>query len=142
MNSEPVQWSEEKQKALQKNLIGRWADDIWIFTSSNQSKRRQRAYLRFTLSSLSLKTEIKYAVWSKFDSGECKMNASHVHLSAVLSCLTEWFNHFDPPIRSLMEKTLEEWETSFRDYLIQTKRFKYSKYKDLSATQEIIEYSG
>src|SRR5260370_1574468 len=138
MNSEPVHWSEEKQRSLQEHLVGKWADDIWIFMSSNP--KRGPRYLRFTLDSPSLKTEIKYAIWSKFDTGERKMNATHHDLIVALSYLIDWLNHYTPQIQSLMERMLEEWEMSFRDDLIRTGGLRNQRVKALSATQEYVEY--
>jgi len=138
MNSEPAQWSEEKLKSLQEHLVGRWAEDIWIFAPSN--RKHSTRYLRFTLSSPSLKTEIKYAIWSKFDTGKCKMNASQSHFITTLSYLIDWLNLYTPPIQSLMEKTLEEWEMSFRDYLIRTGGLRKKRILGLSTTQEYVEY--
>ncbi len=140
MNSEPVQWSEEKQKALQELLVGSWAEDTWIFTPSN--RKRSTRYLRFMLSSPSLKTEVKYAIWKKFDTGRCKINADHGEFVTSLTLLMEWLNHYTPSIQSLMEKTLEEWELSFRDYLKQSGHFKHRKKKSLLANQEYIEYAA
>jgi len=137
MNNEPVQWSEEKQKSLQDLLVGRWAEDIWIFTPSNE--KRRPSYLRFTLNSPSLKAEIKYALWNKFDTGRRKINARHDDLIAGLSLIMEWLNHYTPPVQSLMEKALAEWELSFREYLKQSGRFKYRKDKALLANQEFVE---
>jgi integrase len=139
-SSEPTQWSVEKQQSLQGLLVGRWAADTWIFTPANP--KRNRRYLRFALSSPSLKTEIKYAIWRKFDSGERKIDASQDDLITALSDLIEWFNHCTPPVQSLMEKTLEEWESSYRDYLIQAGQLRSLRLKSLLVTQEYVEYSG
>jgi integrase/recombinase XerD len=139
MNSEPVQWSEEKQNALQEHLVGRWAEDIWIFTPSNP--KRSRGYLRFTLSSPSLKTEVKYAIWNKFSIGEHKVDSQQSELCWVLPHLIDWLNHYTQSIQSLMEKTIEEWEMSLQDFLIQTGHLRIRKFKKLSATQEYLEYS-
>src|SRR5258708_5663375 len=122
MNSEPVQWSDEKQKSLQEHLVGSWAEDTWIFAPSDRERSPQ--YLRFTLNSPSLKTEVKYAVWNKFATGRRKIDAHQDDLIRGLSPLMEWLNHHTPPVQSLMEKTLAEWELSFQDYLKQTGRFK------------------
>src|SRR6266567_3224061 len=139
INKEPVQWSGEKQKSLQDQLVGRWAEDNWLFTPSDPT--RSPRYLRFTLGSPSLKTEVKYAIWKKFDTDRCKINSCQDALIAGLTLLIEWLNHYSPPVQSFMEKTLKEWELSFRDYLEQSGCFKLRKARVLRANQEYVEYS-
>lgn len=136
-DNELIHWSREKQKSLQEHLMDRWANDTWIFTGSNPKRHR---YLRFTINSPMLKTEVKYAIWSKFESGKRASHALHTDLIVNLSYLIDWLNHFIPLIQSLMEKTLKEWETSFRSYLTQTSSLRNPKVKVLSASQEYIKY--
>jgi len=40
MNTEPLQWSEEKQQGLQVHLTGMWALDTWELGGPNGKYRR------------------------------------------------------------------------------------------------------
>lgn len=138
-NSETVQWSVEKQKCLQDHLVGEWAEDIWVFAPTT-SKRSDKSYFRFTLASSSLKVEVKYALWSKFDSGEWKVHTQHGSQHRALHWLIRWLNSFIPPIHSFMDKSLEQWELSFRSYLVQYGSYRRPGFKHLNAEQEYVGY--
>jgi hypothetical protein len=68
-NHEAIPWPEERQKHLQEQLVGMWAEDTWIFTPTT-AKNSMKVHFHFTLLSPSLKVEVKYAMWRKFDSGQ------------------------------------------------------------------------
>jgi integrase len=137
-----MQWSEEKLKYLEKQLVNMWAEDVWTFSTPNAPKRDHHQYLRFALSSPSLKIEVKYAIWHKFDSGNMKINTDKRQLRAALGCVIEWLNQIDTPVRSLMDKSIEYWKGSLRTYLINTGRYRTRKYKGLAASQEYRESIG
>ncbi len=69
MDASAIEWSEEKQKNLQEQLTGFWTEDSWGFHLKDGKPQR---FLHFTVTSPSLKIELKYAFWRKFDSGEWK----------------------------------------------------------------------
>lgn len=142
MESTYVQWSEEKLKHLEKQLINMWAEDVWIFSIPSAPKRDHHQCLRFALTSPSLKIEVKYAIWHKFDSGKMKMSSGKRSIRAELGCVIEWLNPFDPPVRSLMDRSMEYWKESLRTYLINTGRYRTRIYKDLAASQEYRESFG
>jgi len=96
--------------------------------------------MRFALSSPSLKIEIKYAMWIKFDSGKRNIHTSPHDLISCLSSLINWLNHSASSLQSLMERTLEEWEISFRKYLVKNGGLRNPKAKALSASQVYVEY--
>jgi len=137
MKSEIILWSEDRQKRLQEHLVGTWANDVWLVTS--RSSRRAAVYLRFSINSIPLKLEIKYAVWSKFNSGQWKMERDQKSLRRELTLIIEWLNHFAQPIQSLMEKGLEEWEMSLRSYIVQMRQQHHRVQKNLLSTQEYVE---
>jgi integrase len=122
MNAEPVTWSEEKQKRLQGHLVGMWAEDIWELNDKRGTHRKR--YARFALVSSSLKTELKYAFWHKFDSGAWDVQGAHGRLASELKVLVAWFNQVTRTVSSLMEKPLEHWEWSLRSYLVETHQLK------------------
>src|SRR5258708_11139064 len=95
----------DRQSRLQEHLVGPCAKDVWLVTP--RSSKRDAVYLRFPVASFPLKIEIKYAIWSKFDSGQRKIGKDQRELRLELAFLIEWFNHFTSPIQSLMEKSLE-----------------------------------
>ena len=112
MNPELVCWSEEKQRHLQEQLTGFWAEDVWVFPIPSLEHRYYRVC--FILTSSSLNTEVKYAVWTKFNSGQWQLDGDHRALASDLKYLMKWFNQFTPPPHSLLEKPLEQWELAFR----------------------------
>src|SRR6266567_2289937 len=75
MNAEPGGWSEVKQRRLQEHLVGRWAQDTWDVVGLSSLSQGRKQYLHFSLTSTALKTELQYAVWSKFDSGEWRLGS-------------------------------------------------------------------
>jgi integrase/recombinase XerD len=138
MGSELVSWSAENQKRLQTRLCGMWAEDTWTFEPT--SPIYTRCCLRFALTSPSLKVELKYAVWSKLV-GRQKILSGYVrNLRVDLNRLLAWFNQLEPPVRSLMEKRLVQWEESLQAFLIQNGKLRQVKSKHLLATQQYVEY--
>lgn len=127
MNIEPVYWSQEKQQRLQERLIGCWALDTWELGSSKGGRR----YLHFSLTSPALKTELKYALWYKFDSGELDVKKRQDRLCQHFALLVTWLNQVAPATPSLLEKPLEYWEWSLRSYLIETSQFQQYRRKYL-----------
>ena len=137
MAGEPIRWSEERQKRLQGQLIGMWAEDTWIIVPTNPKHRGFS--LRFTLASPSLKVELKYALWNRLGGAQTKLSSDTHILQSQLDQLLEWLNGFTPPVRSLMDESLEQWEESLRSYLVQKGKLKRRKNRSLIATQESVE---
>jgi integrase len=136
MNSKFSLWSEKKQQRLQEDLKGMWADDVWVFL-----RRQEKRYLRFPLTSLSLKREVKYAVWRLFEDGQRIWGTDQSRLCADLKILAHWLNMVAPKAQSLLQKTLEAWEESLHAYLVEHGQFKQLRRKHLLATQEYAEYA-
>jgi len=140
VSNEIMPWTENGQRRLREPLDGPWADDVWLVTP--KSSMRDAVYLRFTIASIPLKLEMKYAVWSNFNCGKWSMGKDHRTLRGELTHIIRWLNHFDPPIQSLMEKSLEQWEMSLRSFIVQTGRLRPRKQKALRSTQEYVEHIG
>ncbi|BCL78991.1 tyrosine-type recombinase/integrase [Ktedonobacteria bacterium brp13] len=140
MGSESVVlWSDEKRKHLYEQLVGMWAEDIWVLTPKNQKRPQQ---WHFTLTSVPLKIEIKYALWQKFEQGQWKQDA-HMHcVCQSLALLVQWFNQMPFPVQSLLEKPLEQWEIGLRSYLVQVGQYKQRRQKKLLVTQTYHETVG
>src|SRR5260370_36513545 len=114
MMNELLPWSEDKLKRLQEKLVGRWADDIWILTYTDPKPSRR--YLKFALTSQPLKVEAKYALWSKFDSGQWNATRNGHDLHRELAHIIQWLYRFSPPLQSLLEKALVQQVLSLRYY--------------------------
>jgi hypothetical protein len=83
MDNEPVRWSAEKQQRLADQLTGFWAEDTWLFTS----KQGKTCQMRFPLAVPALRAEVKYALWTKFESGRWKgQRESLTNVSRHQSC--------------------------------------------------------
>lgn len=135
MNTEPVRWSEEQQQGLQEHLTGMWAEDTWELGGPNGKYR----HIHFRLISPSLKIELKYALWYKFDSGERDATKQQTILCSDAMRLFAWFNQVAPTVSSLLEKPLAYWECSLRSYLVETKRLRQRRYKRWTTSQEQVD---
>jgi integrase/recombinase XerD len=135
MNTEPLQWSEEKQLGLQVHLTGMWAEDTWELGGPNGKYR----HIHFRLNSPSLKMELKYALWYKFASGERDATKQQTIFCSDAMCLFKWMNQVAPTVSSLLEKPLTYWECSLRSYLVETKRLRQRRYKRWTGSQEQVE---
>jgi integrase len=137
MDASAIQWSEEKQKNFQDQLISSWAEDTWIFTSQDGKHRRS---LHFNVTSPFLKIELKYAFWRKFDSGEWSMTGQIARQLHEASQVISWVNQVAPDGISLLEKELTQWELAYRSFLVETGRYKTRITKHLYATQEMVSH--
>jgi len=133
---EPVPWSEEKQHRLQEFLVGMWAEDTWELVSQKGVKR----WMCFFPLSDPLKTELQYAAWYKFHTGEWCIEHDQRHRCEHIMHLVEWLNRAKPEVQSFMEKPLEYWLMSLRSYLVETNAFKQERSRFLRATQTYAEY--
>ena len=140
LKSERMDWSLEKQERLQVPLVDQWAADTWDVMEKRASKNK--SYLHFSIVSPGLKTELKYAVWSKFASGEWKLGSDQASFCREFKGLTTWLNIIAPTCPSLMSHSLEYWETSLRSYLIQSGKYKHTIRRYLRATQEYYVHQG
>jgi integrase/recombinase XerD len=140
MNAKPEEWSEEKQHRLQECLVGKWAADTWDVVGMSPSSKGKKQYLRFSLTSAAIKTELKYAAWYKFDSGAWRIGRDQRTLCTEFSMLVAWLNMVAADIPSLMIHSLEYWETSLRSYLISIGLYWRPKQKRLRANQHYQEY--
>jgi len=137
INHEQVSQFSEKQKHLQEQLVGTWLEDIWKVAARHGGS----CSLRFTLTSPALKIEVKYAVWSKFDSGEWDIRKDQQRLHAHLTCLITWLNIVAPTSTSLLEKSVTFWECSLRSYLVETQQLNHEiSHHNLNTNQQYVEY--
>jgi integrase/recombinase XerD len=133
---EPVLWSEEKQRRLQESLVGKWATDTWELISQKGVRR----WMCFFPIPLPLKTELQYAAWHKFHTGEWCLEHDQRHHCEQIMHLVDWLNRAKPDVQSFMEKPLEYWIMSLRSYLVETNEFKQERSRFLRATQTYAEY--
>lgn len=135
MDASAIQWSEEKQKNLQEQLLGSWTEDTWRFTSQNGKHHRS---LHFSVTSPFLKIELQYAFWCKFDSGEWCMTGQIARQLHEAKQVISWVDQASPNGISLLEKSLEQWEIAYRSFLVKIGRYKPRITKRLQATQQIV----
>ena len=140
MNTEPGGWSEVKQQRLQEHLVGSWAQDTWDVVGLSSPSQGRKQYLHFSLTSSALKTELKYAMWSKFDSGEWRLGSDQRGLCSEFTLVTAWLNTVAPHAPSLLVHPLEHWELSLRSYLIQNGHYRRRLQRRLRANQQYQEY--
>jgi integrase/recombinase XerD len=140
MNAKSEDWSEDKQRRLQEHFIGKWSTDTWDVVGMSPSSKGRKQYLHFSLTSAALKTELKYAVWYKFDSGAWRIGRDQRTLCSEFSLLVTWLNAIAPDTPSLMVHTLEYWEITLRSHLIKMGHYRRRTQRRLRATQQYQEY--
>ncbi|BAY14175.1 hypothetical protein [Calothrix sp. NIES-2098] len=121
-------WSESKQKDLETQLVGFWAKDVWnrtecplakdVIWKGNNGKTIGIKEIQFNGKSKSINTEIKYVLWQRLEKQELSpmtlWRQVHIHIRWI----TEWINQVAPNTTSFMEKSLTQWELSFRSYVV------------------------
>src|SRR5579871_251484 len=142
MKAEPVPWTAEKHQSLQEQLTGFWADDVWTLVVPRGAKRTPRSeqrFMRLGLISPLLKTEIKFALRQQLTLSW--KNPSVISQVCVeTNKIVAWLNQVAPRGKTLLERSLEEWELSLRTYLVKTGRYRTSQDRRLTAAQEVVEY--
>lgn len=141
MSTEPKHWSEEKQQHLSEYLVGLFAEDVWEVGAQVRRGKSYPLFLRFPFVSASLKAEIKYALWHKFEQREWTMGRKSVR-DWECACICQWLNSIAPTAHSLMERSVSVWELSFRSWLLETQRLRPVKTKGLLANQTMVEYAA
>lgn len=147
MNQKPANtelWSEEKAARLQAQLGEEWAADSWTLPGTSKKKGQIERTFHFTLTNPGLKMEIKYALWYYIVQG--KGTTYHPVTQHTLfrrfRRIVAWLTQVAPPVRSLLERTLEFWICSFRTWLIHSGYYHRSPEKFLNAAQTYQQYSG
>jgi integrase len=142
MSYDGAVWWEERQQDLRALLIGTWADDVWLFDRPRSNgpltkgKARGKARWCFTCTSPALNIELKYACWSKIESGMWRR--VDVYLCRSLRHICAWLNVVAPSTQSLLSKELGAWETSLRSYLVREDHYRPTHKKHLTASQEYV----
>lgn len=132
MSEDLALWSQEKQGDLRSRLVGQWAADVWRFEGIGQHGLGGKR-LAFTCSSGGVNVELKYALWTKYASGEWATVQSAVLSSVRRICA--WLNDTAPSTQSLMSGDLPYWEASFRSYLVARSLYRRRAGTYLSAAQ-------
>lgn len=141
MSMEQVSCSEEKLQSLREQLTGFWAQDEWNMAEcplvNEHMHRPKGGYVdvyRFTCLSPAINTELKYACWYCFSQG---FWTSLVYgRAARLHRLIDWLNQTAPNARSLLERSREKSQVSFRSYLSERGRWHPHKITKLRASHE------
>lgn len=133
-----VRWTPDQQQALQQRLVGEWAHDTWTFPPKPPSRALSFC---FTCSSPTIRSELKYALWCKFDSGDWQRELNDEGLVNSVKHLNEWLSLVASGMHSLLERPLEEWELSLRSYLVERQLYNNNILRRLSASQTYREYA-
>src|SRR5438094_4225878 len=99
-------WSVSRQTSLQEHLQGIFASDAWRV--GPELRPEKQSTLDFSaLQSNSLKIELKYAVWCKFQRKEWDLEGGrHDRNRQCLRPIITWLNRIAPGGQSLQEKSL------------------------------------
>lgn len=115
-------WSLTKQKELESQLEGFWADDIWdreecpiAFHARKSPLCRHLDFSRCR--SYAIRLELKYVTWKKLTDGEWTPNYAWGALVNRIKWLSDWVNDQAPFQHSLLEKSVNYIECSFRTYI-------------------------
>jgi integrase/recombinase XerD len=134
-----LQWSEEQQQSLQAHLTGFWMQDVWTFPRKDSHKRQSPLSFRFTCISPQLRTELKYALWQKFACGDWQHEMGDEGRVNEVKHINEWLSAVAPTTCSFLEKSLDQWEISFRSYLVERHLYNRHKTRVLHSSQTYLE---
>jgi integrase/recombinase XerD len=135
MNREPISWSVEKQQHLANHLIDFWREDTWLFTS----KQGNVYQMHVSLQAPAFQTEIKYALYTKFESGRWKTDGNLSPMCRDVKTIVEWLNQLPLLPGSLLQKPADQWEMSLQSYLVQTGHYRRRTGRILHADQTYVE---
>jgi integrase len=139
IDGQHIFWTEGRQRSLRDFLEGFWAQDEWDLAVCPLARPGQpHLKIRFTCSSPSLNTELKYACWKKFMSREWVLPARS-HASRI-NRLVSWLNALAPATTSLLTKELPAWELSLRSYLTERGLWQPSSTENLDKFQQPHSY--
>ena len=138
------QGQQQPQRRIQDELTGYWAQDVWIFRDCPLvgqdldlgSKRiSPDKALNFQCRLPKIKAELKYGCWRKFEQGEWSPDVIWTQ-AAEIHTLIEWLKVKAHPAQSLLDKSLQQWELSFRSYLVEIGKLRDRPQKKLRGRQE------
>ncbi len=138
MNTESVTWSEKRQMSLQEHFEGLFALDAWQVGPPDKPEK-QCMFDFSILQSNSLRVELKYAVWCKFQRKEWVLEGSgHDKNRRCLRPIMTWLNQVAPHGSSLLEKSLSQWDLSLRTFLVETGKLTQNNPRNKYVTREQI----
>lgn len=132
MESLHAYWSQSKQKDLEAQLLGFWAENTWnrgecplaqgIDWKGKHGVVQGKKQIHFNCLSRAINTEIKFILWQRLEKQEWSPSTVwrciHIHVRWII----EWINSVAPNTISFMDKSLTQWELSFRSYLAEQGR--------------------
>ncbi len=143
VNAASLKLSKSKQKELESLLVGYWAQDTWKFGECPvQDGCKDYSYdraIKFTCSSSTLNSELKYGCWQKLERGDWKTNTLWGKVGNIRD-ICNWINQSSMNIGSFVERDLATLEISFRSYLVEIGSFRFYKGINLDKEQKIREY--
>lgn len=132
-----ISWSKEKFKEMESTLKGYWAEDVWIGAESPiKNQERTSLTLKFNHASHIIRTELKFALYTKIVSNEWGWGT--VHVSSTVKDVLEIFqeNKLNQDA-SIIDLPLDVWEINYKNYIGRTK-----KYSKTTKHRSIDKYGG
>ncbi len=122
MDERAVLWSESTQERLALSLTDFWAEDTWDMNESPLGPAKslpRRGSLRVAFATVpdGVRTEVKYAFRQMFEQGTWSLRSAY-EKNWELSSLGHYLTERAPHCRSLLETSLDAWETSLRSWLV------------------------
>ncbi len=143
MKPQAIEWSKPKQDALATQLNGYWAEDVWDATKCPLGQvdnlKYKTKFIHFDKLSPPLRVELKYACWQKIERKDWGINTLW-QTSTGVTRIIDWLTVCGVGVSSLLDRSLEYWEMSFRTYMVEKGLWKVKTAKQLNRDQEIQQY--
>lgn len=121
MKALQIQWSDAKQKDLESQLVGYWAQDEWRLgdcpIQDGCKNCSADKVVRFSCQSPSLKAEMKYALWQKIEKHQWQTQTLWLRAHNIQE-ISNWIDKGALRSTSLLERDEVALSTSLRSYLI------------------------
>lgn len=130
--SAEIRWTPSRHAQLAAQLTGTWAEDVWVLPDDHNDAHH--VIFRFTCPQATLNTELKYALWSRYDRKEWRVR--HEQWARHFQVIVRWLTATAPETRSLLERSREAWELSLRTHLTDRQRYRPRAMAWLASTQE------
>lgn len=111
-------WSAAKQQELSDQLTGFWAGDLWNMNECPLNPEDTKGLNRFIFNCLSpsVNTELKYAVWKKYEKGD--WNPAYPAITTHVHRIIKFLNEEQPRLQSFLVKPLSQWEILLSTYML------------------------
>ena len=111
--------------ALAEKLTGFWAENRWDMRNNPlgiyPKGRDCYRYINFKCENELLNTELRYACFEKFQSRKWSPRSGNI--AAQIHRITRFLNITTPPVKSLLDYPIAEWEIRLGTFLIENKEW-------------------